>query len=326
MKRRTNIAFSYRWYIRDNLGSNCAIMDASGNLSNYKSYYPYGREMDMDPPVYGGIPFEGLSPAGNTFWFSGKEFVTQGNINWYDFGSRWYDPYKIRWTTPDPLAEKYYSISPYVYCAANPVNLVDPEGEDVKPKGDEELSMIRNTLPPEARQFVQLDENGLIDRDILKHYHGISWNYESLRTLVNTNVMTIVTLDNKFDYVDKMGKGGTHFMSYESADPDFMDTHFETAGVTTGESGFLGKALFPDRNGYENSPSDNMEIIINKSLSPLGAAETFSHEAYGHAVLYILTNKSHEAASHHFKGAVDTNRILIIRIITARKETVNNMK
>ncbi|MBQ9184610.1 MAG: hypothetical protein IJ151_01905, partial [Bacteroidales bacterium] len=31
----------------------------------------------------------------------------------------------------DPMAEKYYSISPYSYCAANPVNLVDPEGEHI---------------------------------------------------------------------------------------------------------------------------------------------------------------------------------------------------
>ena len=35
-----------------------------------------------------------------------------------------------RFTTMDPLAEKYYSISPYAYCANNPVNLVDPEGQD----------------------------------------------------------------------------------------------------------------------------------------------------------------------------------------------------
>ena len=28
----------------------------------------------------------------------------------------------------DPLSEKYYAISPYAYCAGNPVNLVDPEG------------------------------------------------------------------------------------------------------------------------------------------------------------------------------------------------------
>ena len=36
--------------------------------------------------------------------------------------------YSARWSTPDPLSEKYYAISPYAYCAGNPVNLVDPEG------------------------------------------------------------------------------------------------------------------------------------------------------------------------------------------------------
>lgn len=30
----------------------------------------------------------------------------------------------------DPLAEKYYSISPYAYCGGDPVNFVDPDGRD----------------------------------------------------------------------------------------------------------------------------------------------------------------------------------------------------
>jgi len=34
----------------------------------------------------------------------------------------------------DPLAEKYYSVSPYVYCAGNPVNLVDEGGSSTRVK------------------------------------------------------------------------------------------------------------------------------------------------------------------------------------------------
>ena len=30
----------------------------------------------------------------------------------------------------DPLAENYYNVSPYVYCAGNPVMFVDPDGEN----------------------------------------------------------------------------------------------------------------------------------------------------------------------------------------------------
>ena len=45
-----------------------------------------------------------------------------------DFGARVYDPRTAAWLSQDPLSEKYYSITPYAYCAGNPVNLVDPDG------------------------------------------------------------------------------------------------------------------------------------------------------------------------------------------------------
>lgn len=38
-------------------------------------------------------------------------------------------PTPARWTTPDPLAEKYYSVSPYAFCAGNPVKYLDFNGE-----------------------------------------------------------------------------------------------------------------------------------------------------------------------------------------------------
>ena len=34
-----------------------------------------------------------------------------------------------RWLVPDPLSEKYYGVSPYAYCAGDPVNLVDVDGK-----------------------------------------------------------------------------------------------------------------------------------------------------------------------------------------------------
>jgi len=36
-----------------------------------------------------------------------------------------------RFTSVDPLAEKYYSISPYAYCGGNLINAVDPDGRKV---------------------------------------------------------------------------------------------------------------------------------------------------------------------------------------------------
>ena len=39
------------------------------------------------------------------------------------------------WDRPDPLAEKYYGVSPYMYCLGNPVKFVDEDG--LKPTEEE---------------------------------------------------------------------------------------------------------------------------------------------------------------------------------------------
>lgn len=43
----------------------------------------------------------------------------------YWFGSRLYDPLTARWTTQDPMSEKYYASSPYAYCQNDPVKYID---------------------------------------------------------------------------------------------------------------------------------------------------------------------------------------------------------
>ena len=53
-------------------------------------------------------------------------------LDWYDYGARYYDAVISQFTTIDPLAEKYYSISPYAYCAGNPVMFVDPDGRKIE--------------------------------------------------------------------------------------------------------------------------------------------------------------------------------------------------
>ena len=63
------------------------------------------------------------------FTFTGKERDSETGYSY--FGARYYDSDILTgWLSVDPLADKYPSLSPYAYCAWNPVKLVDPDGED----------------------------------------------------------------------------------------------------------------------------------------------------------------------------------------------------
>ena len=69
----------------------------------------------------------------NRFRLGGKENQTFGSLDLgkVDFGARMYDPFTAGWTTADPLAAKYGSMSPYNYCSENPTNITDPRGNDI---------------------------------------------------------------------------------------------------------------------------------------------------------------------------------------------------
>jgi RHS repeat-associated core domain len=63
------------------------------------------------------------------YTFSAKEKDSETGFSY--FGSRYYSSDLSIWLSVDPMASKYPSLSPYVYCADNPVKLVDPNGETI---------------------------------------------------------------------------------------------------------------------------------------------------------------------------------------------------
>ena len=58
--------------------------------------------------------------------FSAKEKDAETGYSY--FGSRYYSSDLSIWLSVDPMSDKYPSLSPYTYCANNPVKLVDPNG------------------------------------------------------------------------------------------------------------------------------------------------------------------------------------------------------
>ena len=60
--------------------------------------------------------------------FTGKERDSETGFSY--FGARYYDSDILTsWLSVDPMADKYPSLSPYNYCALNPIRIIDPNGD-----------------------------------------------------------------------------------------------------------------------------------------------------------------------------------------------------
>ena len=213
------------------------------------------------------------------------------------------------------------------YCIDSPISIIDDNGLAVKPKGEAELKIIRNTLPKKARSFVRLDDNGFIDKDLLLQYTRKSTNVTNLIELVTSSTIVTFTLADSYIFMNRQGEIDSYPLSYTGFDDMFIDRRINHInGLTTGETGSYGKTLFPDKKGLQNSPSSDIEVYIHPSLSETGAAEAFSHETYGHALLYLRSGGDHDAASHDAVKDREKNKPLRKLILKSRKATIKHMR
>lgn len=109
----------YHFYLKDHLGNNRVVVNASGTMEQVNHYYPYG-----------GLMGESTNGDIQRYKYNDKELDRMNGLDWYDYSARYMDG--IRFTTIDPLCEKDYATSPYVCCKDNPVRYVDPDGRSTK--------------------------------------------------------------------------------------------------------------------------------------------------------------------------------------------------
>ena len=106
------------YYYKDHLENICSVKDMTADSVVQRTfYYPSGVPMAIS---------EGQSAQ--PYKYNGKEYVEMYGLDEYAYGFRNYYASTIRFTTFDPLSEKYYNLSPYSYCANNFVNHIDISG------------------------------------------------------------------------------------------------------------------------------------------------------------------------------------------------------
>ncbi|MCQ2256764.1 MAG: hypothetical protein MJZ41_02080 [Bacteroidaceae bacterium] len=141
----TGTSYQYRYYMKDHLGNNRVVSNLSGSIMQTNHYYPYGATLacstnqSRQQYKYNGNlaqrshRLSACSPSGDKLKNEGDnnlELDRTHGLNWYDYIARQYDPATGQFTSMDDFCEKYYHISPYVYCGGNPISRVDPDGRD----------------------------------------------------------------------------------------------------------------------------------------------------------------------------------------------------
>ncbi len=124
------------------------------------------------------------------------------DVNCYDYGKRFYDPALGRFTTIDPLSEKYTPMSPYAYTANNPIKYIDPDGAKIK-WGD--------NVTREDKRFIRRN---------LRAHSGSKTYRKMMRTLRRSdNVYTLKTSNKSSDklaeFHPNIGQKGSSYTEYD---------------------------------------------------------------------------------------------------------------
>ena len=109
---------SYHYWLTDHLGSVHAVVDANNQMEQAHDY------------TVSGVPATRLGQTVDHHLHTGMPWLGFNGLGWYDNRARVLDALTGRFTTPDPLAERYPDQSPYAHCANNPVSNIDPTGKE----------------------------------------------------------------------------------------------------------------------------------------------------------------------------------------------------
>ena len=168
-------------HVTDHLGSVRAVVDGvSGEVIETNDYYPFGSRWNT---------IASLIDQTNRFCYNSKEEQFRFGTPYIDYGARQYDPVLGRWFASDPLSEKYYGISPYAFCAGNPVKYLDSDGryfddDNEKKVQRDERKLERRSLKL-SKKAERLDKQGKDSRNVKERSKELKKSAQDIRDMRN---------------------------------------------------------------------------------------------------------------------------------------------
>ena len=259
------------------------------------------------------VPFLGSK---NELCFNGKEKDYESGFHYY--GARYYWSESLTgWLSVDPLADKYPGISPYAYCAWNPVKLVDPDGEfPVKVHEILIMDFIENYpegvrkgliygvgtnadyLHPMANK-VHFDGMSGFD-NIASAYSGIIDKYKEHFTngkykKAGMELHAIADFYSHSNYIDlynqyaqeagiDLSKSGIPVFSEAMDDESFKTFAESHGGLKTGSFNVVGWVIY-DKILGKPKPGSHGEMNLDDAASPQGSKVTNTGKSYYEAAI-----------------------------------------
>ena len=135
--------------------------------------------------------FGGKEIAGKKVSVSTGAPAAAAGSPYLDFGARVYDPRTAAWLSQDPLAEKYYGISPYSYAGDCPISIIDPNGRDIYLFGDlieEAFKQLQDGM--QGRISLSMDDSGKLSYSLIDG-QKLKGNAKRMAKMIDDHSITV---------------------------------------------------------------------------------------------------------------------------------------
>ncbi len=249
--RVSNGVYNFDYTLKDHLGNTRILFtdennDGIAEKLQVSNYYPFGMRHNQDNT-------HKISDKTTQYLYNGKELQEDFNLDWLDYGARFYDAALGRWHNNDPLADLRSWVSPYNYGQNNPISRIDPNGMLDTRYEDEQRNVLLETNDGSDAIITVSDEdrkafdaavkmtkntddpvwNNTMKKSLLGF--ELSWKQESLLSSMNSNWSKRAAINYW-----KTGEGGVAFALKEALS-QWTNPELVVGGLSVGLSGLRPK-------------------------------------------------------------------------------------